>query len=183
MLPSRSWRVGFSRAPLVFLLSVVLGYAAFAGGNGAKPETESENKPKGRPNPDEGVTSVPIAEGHEAKGLVLPEFDRQGRVRGKLNAKITKRLDDERIEFKGVKFTTYTPETAMPDLEILMSTSTFNLKTQVLESSERTTVKRSDFEISGDSMRFEMLTRKGTLAGNVKMVVHGKTQRPGNEGG
>ena len=62
-----------------------------------------------------------------------------------------------------------------------MSTSVFNLKTQVLNSSERTTVKRSDFEITGDKMQFEMLTRKGTLAGNVKMVVHGKARTPGNE--
>jgi len=56
------------------------------------------------------------------------------------------------------------------------------LKTQVLNSSERTTVKRSDFEISGDTMQFEMLTRKGTLDGNVKMVVRGKSRPLANEG-
>ena len=60
-----------------------------------------------------------------------------------------------------------------------MSTSVFNLKTQVLNSSERTTVKRADFEITGDKMQFEMLTRKGTLEGNVKMVVRGKSRAPG----
>ena len=63
-----------------------------------------------------------------------------------------------------------------------MNTSVFNLKTQVLNSSERTTVKRSDFEIAGDKMQFEMLTRKSTLAGNVKMVVRGKARALGNEG-
>jgi lipopolysaccharide export system protein LptA len=63
-----------------------------------------------------------------------------------------------------------------------MSTSVFNLKTQVLTSSERTTVKRSDFEIAGDKMQFEMLTRKSTIVGNVKMVVQGKARVAGNEG-
>ena len=77
---------------------------------------------------------------------------------------------------RSVKFTTFTPETETPDLEIIMSTSVFNLKTQVLNSSERTTVKRADFEIAGDTMQFEMISRKGTLDGNVKMVVHGKTR-------
>ncbi len=75
-----------------------------------------------------------------------------------------------------MKFVTFAPETEKPDLEILMSTSVFNLKTQVLNSSERTTVKRADFEIVGDTMQFEMLSRKGTLDGNVKMVVRGKAR-------
>jgi hypothetical protein len=61
-----------------------------------------------------------------------------------------------------------------------MKTSVFNLKTQVLTSAVRSTVKRADFEVVGDTMRFEMLTRQGTLAGNVKMVVRGKARSPGN---
>ena len=81
-----------------------------------------------------------------------------------------------------MKFTTFIPESETPDLEITMNTSVLNLKTQVITSSERATVKRSDFEITGDSMQFEMLTRKGMLAGNVKMVVHGKARAAGNEG-
>ena len=62
-----------------------------------------------------------------------------------------------------------------------MQTSVFNLKTQVLSSQVRTTVKRSDFEIAGDTMKFEMISRQGTLAGNVKMVVRGKARTAGNE--
>jgi lipopolysaccharide export system protein LptC len=57
----------------------------------------------------------------------------------------------------------------------------FNLKTQVMTSNVRSTVKRADFEVSGDSMRFEMLTRQSTLEGNVKMIVRGKTRTPANE--
>lgn len=182
MLPFRSGRAGFPGASAAFLLLALLSCAALAGEKIAKPETETQNKPKARPKPEEGVTNIPIAAGHDAKGLVLPDFDLKGHLRGKLQAGFTKRLDDEHVEFREVKFTTFIPETETPDLEIVMSTSVFNLKTQVLNSSERTTVKRSDFEITGDKMQFEMLTRKGTLAGNVKMVVRGKARVPGNEG-
>jgi hypothetical protein len=182
MLPFRSGRARFSGASSAFLLLVLLGCAALAGEKTAQPEVPAKTKPKARPKPEEGVTNIPIAAGHDARGLVLPEYDLKGHLRGKLEAGITKRLDDERVEFKTVKFTTFTPETETPELEIIMSTSVFNLKTQVLDSSERTTVKRSDFVITGDRMQFEMLTRKGTLAGNVKMVVHGKARTPGNEG-
>jgi hypothetical protein len=182
MPPFRSGRAGFSAASSAFLLVALLSCAAFAGEKTPKPEVEAKVKPKARPKPEEGVTNVPIVPGHDAKGLVLPDFDHLGRMRGKLEAGLTKRLDDEHIEFKGVKFTTFVPETQTPDLQIVMNSSVFNLKTQVLNSLERTTVKRADFEITGDTMQFEMLTRKGTLAGNVKMVVRGKVKPPAHEG-
>jgi len=182
MPPFRSGRAVFSAASSVFLLVAILSCAALAGEKSPKPEAEMKVKPKARPKPEEGVTNLPIVPGHDAKGLVLPDFDRLGRMRGKLEAGLTKRLDDEHVEFKGVKFTTFVPESETPDLQIVMTSSVFNLKTQVLNSTERATVKRADFEITGDTMRFEMLTRKGTLAGNVKMVVRGKIKTPAHEG-
>jgi hypothetical protein len=182
MPPFRSGRAGFSAASSAFLLVALLSCAAFAGEKTPKPEVETKVKPKARPKPEEGVTNVPIVPGHDAKGLVLPDFDHLGRMRGKLEAGLTKRLDDEHVEFKSVKFTTFVPETQTPDLQIVMNSSVFNLKTQVLNSLERTTVKRADFEITGDTMQFEMITRKGTLAGNVKMVVRGKAKTPAHEG-
>lgn len=182
MLPFRSGRAEFSSTSAALLILAFLSCAVLAGEKSPTPGAEAKPKVKVRPKPEEGVTDVPIAAGHDAKGLVLPDFDLKGRMRGKLEAGVAKRLDDERVEFKEVKFTTFVPETETTDLEVLMSTSVFNLKTQVLDSAERTTVRRSDFEITGDTMRFEMLTRIGTLAGNVKMVVHGKVRMAGSEG-
>jgi len=180
MLPFRSGRAGISSAFSAVLVLALLTCAVFAAEKkAAKPQVTAAPK-KERPKPEEGVRNVPIATGHDAKGLVLPDFDMLGRMRGKLEAGITKRLDDENIEFQGVKFTTFVPDTEKPDLEILMKTSVFNLKTQVLTSQVRTTVKRSDFEIAGDTMKFEMISRQGTLAGNVKMIVRGKARTSGN---
>jgi hypothetical protein len=182
MPPFRSGRAGFSAASSAFLLLAILSCAAFAGEKTPKPEVETKVKPKARPKPEEGITNVPIVPGHDAKGLVLPDFDRLGRMRGKLEAGLTKRLDDEHVEFRNVKFTTFLPETETPNLQISMSASVFDLKKQVLNSTEPATVKRSDFEITGDTMQFEMLTRKGTLIGNVKMVVRGKIKPQAHEG-
>jgi hypothetical protein len=180
MLPFRSGRAGISSAFSAFLVLTLLTCAVFAAEKKTpKPQATVAPK-KERPKPEEGVRNVPIVIGHDAKGLVLPDFDLLGRMRGKLEAGVTRRLDDQNIEFDGVKFTTFVPDTQMPDLQILMKTSVFNLKTQVLTSQVRSTVKRSDFEIAGDTMKFEMLTRQGTLAGNVKMIVRGKGRTPGN---
>ena len=182
MLPFRSGRAGISGAFSAFLVLAFLTCGVVAAEKkGATPKVTATPKKKERPKPEEGVTDVPIAKGHDAKGLVLPDFDLLGRLRGKLEAGVTKRLDDENIEFQGVKFTTFLPDTQTPDMEISMKTSVFNLKTQILTSQVRTTVKRSDFEIAGDTMKFEMISRQGTLAGNVKMVVRGKARTPGDE--
>ena len=188
MLPFRSGRAGIAS---VFSACLLLGFltcaALAAEKKGPKSESKSPTpiatpaaKKKSRPKPEEGIKDVPITAGHDAKGLVLPDFDLQGRMRGKLEAGVTRRLDDQNIEFEGVKFTTFVPETEAPDLEIKMNKSVFNLKTQVLTSNVRSTVKRSDFEVAGDTMKFEMLTRQGTLEGNVKMVVRGKARTPEN---
>jgi hypothetical protein len=188
MLPFRSGRAGISSAASVFIVLAGLTCAVVAAEKKTnKPDPKNPSptataapKKKERPKPEEGVRDVPIATGHDAKGLVLPDFDRLGRMRGKLEAGVTKRLDDQNIEFQGVKFTTFLPDTQTPDMEINMQTSVFNLKTQVLTSKVRSTVKRSDFEIAGDTMKFEMISRQGTLAGNVKMIVRGKARTPGN---
>jgi hypothetical protein len=189
MLPFRSGRAGIASAVAALLLLIFLTCAVFAaekkapkspGKSPTPTPTPVPNKKPSRPKPEEGIKDVPITAGHDAKGLVLPEFDPQGRMRGKLQAGVTRRLDDQNIEFLGVKFTTFTPETQTPDLEISMDKSVFNLKTQILTSNVRSTVKRSDFEVTGDSMKFEMITRLGTLEGNVKMVVRGKARTPEN---
>jgi hypothetical protein len=190
MLPFRSGRAGIASAFSALLLLVLLTCAVVAAekktpkSEGKSPTPSVTAAPKKklvRPKPEEGIKDVPITAGHDAKGLVLPDFDLEGRMRGKLEAGVTRRLDDQNVEFLGVKFTTFVAETEKPDLQISMDKSVFNLKTQVLSSNVRSTVKRADFEVTGDSMKFEMLTRLGTLEGNVKMVVRGKARTPENE--
>ena len=189
MLPFRSGRAGIASACTAFSLLILLSCVVLAAekkkpkADGKTPTPAASGKPqkKERPKPEEGIKDVPITEGHDARGLVLPEYDSKGRLRGRLQAGVTRRLDDQNIEFEGVKFITYVPETETPNLDITVNKAVFNLKTQVLTSSVRSTVKRADFEASGDSMKFEMLTRQSTLEGNVKMIVRGKARSPSEQ--
>ena len=190
MLPFRSGRAGIVSAFAAFSLVVSLSCVVIAAekkSSKSEPKkqaatpTPAPHKKPARPKPEEGIKDVPIPEGHDARGLILPEYDTQGRLRGKLQAGVTRRLDPENVEFRGVKFTTFIPETGASNLDISVDTAVFNLKTQVLTSNVRSTVKRSDFEVSGDHMRFEMLTRQSTIEGNVKMIVHGKMRTPSEE--
>ena len=123
---------------------------------------------------EQSLTNIPLPIGHEAKGLVLPDFDGNGRLRGRFEAGTAHRIDEEHVGFQHLKITTYTPE-SQPDLKIDMSTSVLDLKTRILSSKERTTIKRADFNIAGDSVQFDTNSKTGRLIGNVKMVITDKS--------
>ena len=128
---------------------------------------------------NKALTNIPLPIGHEAKGLVLPDFDGEGHLRGKFEAGTAHRIDQEHIGFQHLKITTYTPEN-QTDLQIDMHTSVLDLKTRVLSSQERTTIQRADFNIAGDSVYFDTNTRTGRLIGNVKMVITDKSHLTAN---
>jgi hypothetical protein len=123
---------------------------------------------------EQSLTNIPLPIGHEAKGLVLPDFDANGHLRGRIEAGTAHRMDEEHIGFQKLKIMTYTPEN-QSDLRIDMNTSVLDLKTRVLSSQERTTIQRADFNIVGDSVQFDTNSRTARLIGNVKMVITDKS--------
>ena len=177
MLPFRSGR-SLRRSWLVWLLSVVLSVVisappVFGQSKGRKKRAQATATPSGSPG-EPSLTNIPLPIGHEAKGLVFPDFDADGHLRGRFEAGTAHRIDQEHIGFQQLKITTYTPE-SQPDLKIDMHTSVLDLKTRVLSSQERTTIQRSDFNIAGDSVQFDTNSRTGRLIGNVKMVITDKS--------
>ena len=159
---------------LSFLLSVLIAVPQVSGqSKSRKKRTRAEATPSASPG-EQSLTNIPLPIGHEAKGLVLPDFDANGRLRGKFEAGTAHRIDQEHIGFQHLKITTYTPE-SQPDLQVDMHTSVLDLKTRILSSQERTTIQRSDFNIVGDSVQFDTNSRTGRLIGNVKMVISDKS--------
>jgi hypothetical protein len=121
--------------------------------------------------PSPGSTGqVPLPIGHEAKGLVLPDIDENGHMRGRFIAGTARRVDQDHMQFRELNITTYTEDNQI-DLQIAMADSVLDLNTHVLSSPQRTTIKRADFEIVGDTARFDTAARQGTITGNVKMVI------------
>ncbi len=156
------------------LMCVVIAAPQVSGqSKGRKKRAGTSAKAGGSPG-EQSLTNIPLPVGHEAKGLVLPDFDGDGRLRGKFEAGTAHRIDQEHVGFQHLKITTYTPE-SQPDLRIDMQTSVLDLKTRILSSQERTTIQRSDFNIAGDSVQFDTNSKTGRLIGNVKMVITDKS--------
>jgi len=177
-LPIRVNRTSRCSIVAIWLFSVVLGVSSLA------PHAPAQSKGrKGKPRAkaasssspsEQSLTNIPLPIGHEAKGLVLPDFDGEGHLRGKFEAGTAHRIDHEHIGFEQLKIYTYTPED-QPDLRIDMSTSVLDLKTRILSSKARTTIQRADFNIAGDSVQFDTNSKTGRLVGNVKMVITDKS--------
>src|SRR5205085_10291928 len=131
--------LGFAVCLLSILLWLIL--LALEPAIAAKPKPKKEKKfPSATPSPSAGeqsLTNIPLPIGHEAKGLVLPDFDLEGHLRGKFIAGAAKRIDQDHIAFTDLKITTYTDSNQV-DLQIDMQTSTFDLTTRILSSEQRT---------------------------------------------
>ena len=169
MLPFLSGRAG--RAFL--LIAILLNATAFSALSDAPKKGGRKKIPTTDVSPTatpEAAAQVPLPVGHEAKGLVFPDIDENGHLRGRFVAGTARRVDQDHMEFRDLKITTYTDSNQI-DLEIAMADSVLDLNTRVLKSPQKTTIKRADFEIVGDTARFDTVARQGTVTGNVKMTI------------
>src|SRR5437867_5645099 len=136
MLPFRSGRSSHWSC-VVWLLSVVLSVVisappVFGQSKGRKKRARTTAAPNASPG-EQSLTNIPLPIGHEAKGLVLPDFDANGHLRGRFEAGTAHRIDQEHIGFQHLKITTYTPEN-QTDLRIDMNTSRSEEHTSELQS-------------------------------------------------
>ena len=172
---SQSWLVCL----MPFLWSIAVSASdVFAQSKGHKKKQARATMTSSASPGEQSLTNIPLPIGHEAKGLVLPDFDGEGHLRARFEAGTAYRIDEGHVGFQHLKITTYTPE-SQPDLRIDMQTSVLDLKTLVLRSQERTTIQRADFNIAGDSVQFDTNTRTGRLIGNVKMVITDRSHLTG----
>ena len=56
--------------------------------------------------------------------------------------------------------------------------SVLDLNTRVITTDTNVTIKRSDFEITGRSMEFNTDTKRGRLAGDVRMLIYDLGEEP-----
>ena len=174
MLRFRSALPGARSAWFSPFLLLVVGSFLCASALAKKPKNSSATPKQG----PAGLKDIPLTVGHEAKGLVLPNYDLQGHLLGRFEAGMASRLDDDHVRFTNLKMITYDAQ-EKPDYTVDMTEAVLNLETRVINSKARTMIKRADFEIAGDAMQFSTLTHQGTLTGNVHMTIYKQSDLTG----
>jgi lipopolysaccharide assembly outer membrane protein LptD (OstA) len=91
------------------------------------------------------------------------------------NIDSAKRVDEDHLEMTMAKVETYN-EAGAPEMTIELPVSTLDLNTRILTSTTPVTIRRSDFELTGDTMVFNTVTRRGRLAGNVRMLIFNRDE-------
>ena len=163
-----------TRLSFVFLL---VGSCLAVAGDGKHRKAAPTPTPGGSKE-DLGLKNIPLTVGHEAKGLVLPNYDLQGHLLGRFEADTAARIDENHVHFTNLKMLTFNQQ-EKPDFNVNMTDATLNLETRVIDSKRRTMIKRTDFEIAGDTMEFNTLTHRGTMAGNVQMTIFNQKEIAG----
>ena len=58
------------------------------------------------------------------------------------------------------------------EMTIDLPKSELNVTTSVITTKKHVAIKREDFSITGETLEFNMKTKKGTLGGGVKMLIY-----------
>lgn len=131
---------------------------------------KEETKPGKEVEGERGKLQIPIAKGNDAKGLKIPFFNLDGRLQMTFNIGLASRLDDDHLQMEHLQVETF-DDKGVSEMTIELPRSVLDVQTRVLSTEEQVTIRRSDFEITGQKMQFNTDTKQGKLAGNVRMVI------------
>jgi hypothetical protein len=146
----------------------------------SKKQKKPKDAKKGKADAEAPKLSLPILKGHDAFGLKIPYFDAEGKLQMLFNIGKASRIDDERVAMSDMQLETY-DDSGEPEMTIDLPSSVLNVNTRIITTDSNVTIKRSDFEITGRSMEFNTDTKKGRLAGDVRMLIYDLGEEPARE--
>lgn len=142
-----------------------------ADGKKKKDKDKKKDKPPVDPNAPAKAIDVPVPKGHDAKGLKIPYFGSDGKLQMNFNIGVASRIDDNHIQMSDLQIETFDDE-GQHEMAIDMPTSVMDLTTSVISTQKLVTIKREDFELTGNTMQFNTKTRQGGLGGSVRMLIY-----------
>lgn len=125
-----------------------------------------EEKPAG-----EAKMMLPIPKGHDSKGLKIPYYDDQGSLQMTFTIGIANRLDEDHVKMSELQIETFGDDGAR-EMLIDLPQSLLDLSTRIITTNEGVTIRRTDFEITGQTMEFNTKTKEGRLTGRVRMLLY-----------
>jgi hypothetical protein len=131
---------------------------------------KKSNKPADPAAPQKAI-DVPVPKGHDAKGLKIPYFGSDGKLQMSFNIGVASRLDDNHMQMTDLQIETFNDD-GEHEMAIDLPTSVLDLTTSVISTKKHVTIRRDDFELTGETMEFNTRTKQGGLGGNVRMLIY-----------
>jgi hypothetical protein len=137
---------------------------------GDKKGTKGKGSKSGDPNAPKKV-DVPVEKGHPSKGLVSPYYDSTGKHEMQFRIGEASRIDGNHIQMTDLGIETF-DENGKHEMQIDLPTAILDTDSSVVTSQKHVTVRREDFELTGEAMIFNTRTKQGGLGGNVRMLIY-----------
>jgi lipopolysaccharide export system protein LptC len=173
----------------ICLVMSVAGFCAAAKKDSAKTaekqkesnakKSKDAGKPPAEEKPESTKLAFPVPIGPPSKGVKLPSFGPDGKLKMIFNIGVANRVDEDNVEMKDTQVQTFN-EDGSPEMDIALPTSTFNLKTRVITTQQEVDITREDFNLTGHTMEFNTETREGRLGGGVKMIIFNLADETGD---
>ncbi len=133
--------------------------------SGAKKSGGGKKERKKEPMP------FPLPIGHGGKGLRIPYLDGNAKKSMQFVIGTAERADEEIVKMSDLRIEMLA-QNDEPEMTINLPNSSMNLMTRVITAEKEVKIKRDDFELSGDRMVFNTVSKQGTLEGNVRMLIY-----------
>jgi hypothetical protein len=172
------------KIPVVLLVaSVALGQAGEAGKVPEPAKTPAAVESPAAPKTDKSKDrlDLPVPKGQPQKGLRIPIYSPGGILMMNFQIGVATWVDDDNINMGELMVETFKDD-GSSEFHIDLPDSVFNIRTKELTSKAHVTIKRSDFELSGNSMKFNTETKVGQFGGGVKMVIYDARAADGKKG-
>lgn len=117
-------------------------------------------------DPQSAPIDIPIPVGEPVTGIKIPQYDESGKVSMTLLAGKARKLDDSKVEFDNLKISFTDKE----GKEILVEIphALLDTQTKLLSADSKTIITRDDFDISGEKVEFDTVSRTGRFKGRVR---------------
>ncbi len=134
-------------------------------------KTDKDKSAKADTAKETGKLDIPVSKDHDAKGLKIPYFDGDGKKQMIFTIGVASRIDEEHIGMTETEVETF-DENGEHEMTIALPKSELNVTTSVITTKKHVEIKRADFSITGETLEFNMKTKRGTLGGGVKMLIY-----------
>lgn len=127
------------------------------------------------PKKDDGKLDFPLPVGQDAKTLVIPFRDADGKLQMNFEIGVARRLDEDNMRMSSATIETYNAEGGL-DLRIVLPKSVLNLGSRVLTSEGQVIIERADFRMKGSGLKFNTQTRSGSMTGHSEMEIYDRSE-------
>jgi hypothetical protein len=165
----------------VLCASLIVATAPSASADSGK--TPRPFKKAKTPRPDETPapkkkTEIPVIKDHPSYKMFVPYFSSDGNRQMNFKIGVATRTGDSTVNLQDMQIETF-DQHQQHEMDIDLPNSDLNTDTNIITTRHHVKIDRDDFELTGDAMIFNTVTKQGGLSGNVHMIIYDMKSKTG----